>query len=182
MTDLILKNAELQMKETIDAYVIHLRQIRTGKASGAILDKVMVNYYGSLMPLNQISQITTPEPNLIIIKPYDRNVITEAVGAIHKADLGLNPVSDATLIRIPIAPLTEDVRKNLVKKVHKELEGYKIRIRNIRRDAIDEIKKIENISKDLISDNEDQIQQITDKFIKQLDDLTKEKEKELMTI
>nr|WP_232034300.1 ribosome-recycling factor [Mycoplasma mycoides] len=94
----------------------------------------------------------------------------------------MNPVSDATLIRIPIAPLTEDVRKNLVKKVHKELEGYKIRIRNIRRDAIDEIKKIENISKDLISDNEDQIQQITDKFIKQLDDLTKEKEKELMTI
>lgn len=134
------------------------------------------------MPLNQISQITTPEANLIVVKPYDRNIIQEAVGAIHKADLGLNPISDAELIRIPIAPLTEDVRKDLVKKVQKELEGYKVRIRNIRRDAISETNKTEGLSKDMISDVEKQIQNLTDKSVKELDELTKVKEKELMTM
>ncbi|UWD35256.1 ribosome recycling factor [Mycoplasma cottewii] len=182
MIELILENAQDEMKSTIEAYKQHLKQIRTGKASGAILDKVMINYYGSLMPLNQISQITTPEANLIVIKPYDRNIIQEAVGAIHKADLGLNPISDAELIRIPIAPLTEDVRKDLVKKVQKELEGYKVRIRNIRRDAISETNKTEGLSKDMISDVEKQIQNLTDKSVKELDELTKVKEKELMTM
>ncbi|MBY7704413.1 ribosome recycling factor [Vibrio harveyi] len=182
MIELILENAQEEMKSTIEAYKQHLKQIRTGKASGVILDKVMINYYGSLMPLNQISQITTPEANLIVVKPYDRNIIQEAVGAIHKADLGLNPISDAELIRIPIAPLTEDVRKDLVKKVQKELEGYKVRIRNIRRDAISETNKTEGLSKDMISDVEKQIQNLTDKSVKELDELTKVKEKELMTM
>ncbi|KNG79642.1 ribosome recycling factor [Mycoplasma sp. HU2014] len=182
MIELILESAQEEMKSTIEAYKQHLKQIRTGKASGVILDKVMINYYGSLMPLNQISQITTPEANLIVVKPYDRNIIQEAVGAIHKADLGLNPISDAELIRIPIAPLTEDVRKDLVKKVQKELEGYKVRIRNIRRDAISETNKTEGLSKDMISDVEKQIQNLTDKSVKELDELTKVKEKELMTM
>ncbi|AEM68673.1 ribosome recycling factor [Mycoplasma putrefaciens] len=182
MTELILENAELEMNQTIEAYKQHLKQIRTGKANGSVLDKVMINYYGSLMPLNQISQITTPEPHLIVVKPYDRNIITEAVGAIHKADLGLNPMSDAELIRIPIVPLTEDLRKDLVKKVQKELEQYKIRIRNLRRDAINQANKTDGLSKDLIADLEKQIQNLTDKAIKQLDEQTKVKEKELMTL
>ncbi|ATZ18860.1 ribosome recycling factor [Williamsoniiplasma somnilux] len=182
MIEQILQLTESDMKKTINAWKEYATTIRTGRANVSILDKVMVNFYGTPTPISQTSQINTPEPQLITIKPYDRSQISEIVGGINKAGLGLNPIADAEIIRINIPPLTQEIRKELAKKVNKELEVFKIRIRNERRNAIDSAKKNKDISEDLVKDVEKQIQTLTDKYTKELDDLAKAKEKELMTI
>ncbi|ATZ17473.1 ribosome recycling factor [Williamsoniiplasma luminosum] len=181
-TTKVLNDVEKDMKQTIQAWVDYLGKVRTGRANASMLDTVLINYYGTMTPLNQTAQITTPEHHLIVVKPYDRNMVSEIVGGIHKADLGLNPVSDAEVVRIKIPTLTEDLRKELVKKVTKELEHYKVRIRNARRDGIDLVKKDKEVSEDVIKGVEKDIQHLTDKYIKELDDLTKAKEKDLLTI
>ncbi|PPE05286.1 ribosome recycling factor [Williamsoniiplasma lucivorax] len=178
----VLNDAEQEMNKTVQAWVEHLAKVRTGRANANMLDGVMVNYYGTPTPINQTGQITTPEHHLIVVKPYDRNMVGEIVGAINKADLGLNPIADAEVVRLKIPALTEDIRKELVKKVSKELESYKVRIRNSRRDAIDVVKKDKESSEDLVKGTEKDIQVLTDKFIKELDELTKVKEKDLLTI
>ncbi|WP_026389680.1 ribosome recycling factor [[Acholeplasma] multilocale] len=182
MMDEILLNAEMEMQNTISAWKDYMTKIRTGRANASMLDRVMVNFYGTPTPLNQTSQIQVPEPQQILVKPYDRSQIQEVLSGINKADLGVNPIADAEVIRINIPALTEDLRKDLVKKMSKELETFKVRIRNSRRDAIDAAKKSKDISEDLVKGMEKDIQALTDKFVKELEDLTKGKEKELMTI
>ncbi|WP_031543035.1 ribosome recycling factor [Mesoplasma photuris] len=182
MMDEILLTVEMEMQNTVSAWKDYMSKIRTGRANANMLDRVMVNYYDTMTPINQTSQISTPEPQQIVIKPYDRSIISEIVNAINKADLGLNPISDAELVRINIPALTEEIRKDLVKKMSKELETFKVRVRNSRRDGIDAAKKSKDISEDIIKGMEKEIQLLTDKFIKELDDLAKAKEKELMTI
>ncbi|AUF83684.1 ribosome recycling factor [Mesoplasma syrphidae] len=180
--DEILLIAEDSMQNTILAWKDYMTKIRTGRASVAMIDKVMVNFYGTPTPIIQTSQISVPEPQQLLIKPYDRSQIPEVLNGINKADLGVNPIADAEVIRINIPALTEEIRRDLVKKMTKELETFKVRIRNARRDGIDAAKKNKEISEDLVKGMEKDIQVLTDKYIKQLDDLAKTKEKELMTI
>ena len=180
--DQLLKTTESEMQKAIHSWMEHTDRIRTGRANPKILERVMVNYYGTPTPIFQTAQITIPEPHLILVKPYDRTQITEIVGGINKADLGVNPIADAEVIRIPLPPLTEEIRKNLVKKMWKELETFKVRIRNERREAIDKIKKNQELSEDQIKGWEKDIQNLTDKYTKILDEKTKLKEKEIMTI
>jgi len=178
----IINKAEQQMQKTVEAWMHQLSLIRTGRANPNMLNSVMVDYYGTMTPINQTAQISAPEPNLLLIKPWDRSTIPEIIAGINKTDLGYNPIPDAEVIRINIPQLTEDVRKDLVKRMMKELESFKVQIRNERRNAIDEAKKNKEVSEDLVKGLEKDIQVLTDKYIKKLDELAKEKEKELMTI
>ncbi|AGR40934.1 ribosome recycling factor [Spiroplasma taiwanense] len=178
----ILEMTELDMQETIEHFKDYLLKIRTGRANSNMLSSVMVDFYGTLTPINQTSQISSPEPQQLVIKPYDRSQIANVVAGINKAALGLNPIGEGDLIRINIPPLTEEIRKDLVKKMLKELEQFKIRVRNVRRDSNDKIKKDNSIPEDAKKDLENEIQKLTDKYISLLDQFSKEKEKELMKI
>lgn len=182
MINQIYDKAEQEMKDVVESFKSYMQKIRTGRANANMLSSVKVNFYGDLTPINQTSQISTPEPQLILVKPYDRSQINEILSGINKADLGVNPIADAEVIRINIPALTEDVRKDLVKKLTKELESFKVRIRNIRRDSIDSIKKNKEISEDLVKVSEKNIQNLTDLFIKNLTDLSNDKEAELLKI
>lgn len=177
-----LTESEKQMNKTVIDWKHIMNKIKTGKASNSILDSVMVNYYGESTPLIQIASVNIPEPNLILVKPYDRSQMSEFVHGINRAELGITPVSDAEIIRIVIPSLTEQVRKDSVKKMHKELETFKVRIRNERRDFLDKIRKESDTSEDLVKLSEKKIQELTNKYIKILDDLATEKEKEIMKI
>ena len=160
-------------------------RIRTGKANPSILNSVMVEYYGSPMPINQIASISVPEPQMIVIKPYDKSILKGIEKAIQTANLGFNPQNDGDLVRIPIPPLTEQTRKELVKQAKKLVEDNKIAIRNIRRDAIEQLKKLEKdsiISEDELKRRSDEVQKTTDKFIENIDKLAKEKEQDIMSI
>lgn len=177
----ILKQTEEHMAKTIESFNEYIRKIRTGRANASMLNGVLVDYYGTLTPIEQISAISSPEPQQLVIKPYDRTQISNIVGGIHKSGLDLNPISEADLIRIKIASLTEEIRKDLVKKMMHELETFKVRIRNSRRDGNELIKKGE-LSEDDKKFGESEIQKITDKYIEKLEKLAKDKEKELMHI
>lgn len=178
----IKNKTEQLMSETVNAWKSHIKTIRTGRANVSMLDRVMVDYYGTMTPISQTAQISTPEPQLILIKPWDKTILQAISTAIMKADLKLNPNPEAEVIRINVPPLTEELRKDIVKSMHKELETYKIRIRNARRDAIDSAKKNKDISEDLVRDFEKDIQISTDKFIKELEDISKEKQKDILSI
>lgn len=160
-----------------------LKRVRTGRASLAILDGIRVDYYGTLTPLNQMASLSVPESRLIVIQPWDVSIIKEVEKAILKSDLGLTPSSDGKIIRISIPPLTEERRKQIVKVVHKMCEEHKIGVRNIRRDANDLIKSLKKdgeVSEDDAFRAQDEIQKITDEFIKRIDDIYAEKEKEVL--
>ncbi|AKX34470.1 ribosome recycling factor [Spiroplasma litorale] len=182
MSKELLDKANNEMNEVIENFKVYLNKIRTGRANANILNGVMVDFYGTLTPIGQTSQISAPEPQQLVVKPYDRSQIGGVIAGINKADLGLNPLAEADLIRIKIPPLTEEIRKDLVKKMLKELETFKVRIRNIRRDVLDKIKKDSSSSEDSRGDFENQVQKITDKNIAHLDEVAKNKEKELMTV
>jgi len=178
----ILDYIDQEMQSVISAFGVFLAKLRTGRANANLLKGVIVDFYGTPTPIDQTSQISAPEPQQLVVKPYDRGQISAIVAGINKADLGVNPQSEADLIRINIPPLTEDVRKELVKKTQKELESFKIRIRNLRRDGNEKIKKSTDLTEDDKKYGETEIQKITDKFIEKLDTLFKEKEKDLMSI
>jgi len=182
--DLYLETEE-KMEKTIEATKSALDRIRTGKASPNILDSVRVNYYGSTVPLNQVANISVPEIRLIVIQPWEKKLVTEIEKAILKADLGLNPVNDGTIIRIPIPPLSEERRKELARLASKIAEEKKVAIRNIRRDANEILKKAEKdhtISQDDMHRGQENIQKLTDDYTKMVDDLLEKKEKEIMEI
>ncbi|WP_371189584.1 ribosome recycling factor [Thalassotalea maritima] len=173
------------MGKSIDALKVSLNKIRTGRAHASLLDNITVDYYGVATPLNQVGNIATPDARTIAITVFDKGMISAVEKAIMASDLGLNPSSQGTLIRIPLPPLTEERRRDLVKVVGGEIEGGKIAIRNIRRDANSDIKtlnKEKEISDDEARQAEDEIQKITNEFIKQADELAAAKEKELMEI
>jgi len=172
-----------RMGKTISALNTELKRIRTGRASLSLLDGIRVDYYGTPTPLNQMASLSVPESRLITIQPWDVSVIKEIEKAILKSDLGLTPSSDGKLIRIAIPPLTEERRKELVKVVNKVCEEHKVALRNIRRDANDLLKgfkKDGDISEDDAFKAQDQVQKITDDHIKQVDDIYKDKEKEIL--
>ena len=179
------KEAKEKMGKTVNIYQEELLSIRAGRANPALLDKITIDYYGVMTPLNQVAGVSAPEPRLLVIQPWDANTIPQIEKAILKSDLGLNPSNDGKLIRLPIPQLTEERRKELVKVVRKNSENAKIAIRNSRREANDKLKKMEK-SKELSEDDrimaEEEIQNITDKYIEETDKLTEKKEVELMEV
>ncbi|MEW5805989.1 MAG: ribosome recycling factor [Acidobacteriota bacterium] len=180
-----ISKIEKRMNLTIEDVKHKLAVIRTGRASLAILNGVTVNYYGTETPISQISKLSIPDPAMIIAHPFDPSVMEAIEKAILKADLGLNPISDGKVIRIPIPPLTEERRKQLGKKVNQIGEEGKTALRQIRRDGNEEIKMLEKdkkISQDEEHKSYDEIQKITDKFVMKIDDLVKNKNKELMEL
>ena len=172
-----------RMSKSISALQAELKRIRTGRASSSLLDGIKVEYYGTPTPLNQMATIAVPESRLITIQPWDVSVIKDIEKAILKSDLGLTPSNDGKLIRIAIPPLSEQRRKELAKLVHKTSEEYKVAVRNIRRDSnelIKGFKKDGDISEDDAFKAQDQIQKITDEFINRIDEIYKDKEKEIL--
>ncbi len=181
----LYKDAENKMKKTISVYSEELQSIRAGRANPALLDKITVDYYGQETPLKQVGGVSAPEPRLLVIQPWDMNLIPIIEKEILKSDLGLNPSNDGKLIRLVIPMLTEERRKDLSKVVKKNGENAKIAVRNIRRDLMETLKKLEKdkeISEDDRRIAEDEIQKITDKYIKEIDKITDKKEDELMEI
>ena len=180
--DLITKTKD-QMSKTVDFCASQLGKIRTGRASTSLLDGVMVDMYGTMGPISNAASISTPDARSIIVQPWDKSLLSAIERAIHQADLGFNPQNDGTLLRIPVPPLTEERRKEFVKMSKKIAEEAKIALRNIRRDTNESLKKIEKskeISEDDRKKGEDEVQKITDQFIKNVDTLQEKKEKELL--
>jgi ribosome recycling factor len=181
----ILKNAEDRMKKAVEVLREELVKVRTGKATTALLDGVKVDYYGSLTPLNQVSNISTPDVHTITVQPWEKNMLSVIDKAILNANLGLNPVNDGSILRVPIPPLNEERRRELVKLVKKFGEDGKIAVRNVRRDAIEHLKKsekAEHFSEDERKRGEQESQKLTDKYIKEIDNLLSMKEKEIMEV
>lgn len=182
--DLVVKSEET-MRKSINFLKEELATIRAGKANPKLVDKISVSYYGTMTPLNQIANISVPEPRTILIQPWDGNALRDIEKAIMTSDLGINPNNDGKIIRLMIPVLTEERRKELVKVVKKETENSKIAVRNIRRDTNEEIKKLEKqseISKDDQKRAEDEMQKLTDRYISFIDDIYKEKEKEILEV
>ncbi|KAA9025847.1 ribosome recycling factor [Niallia endozanthoxylica] len=181
----IITSAKEKMTKAIQAYSRELASIRAGRANASLLDRITVDYYGAPTPINQLAGISVPEARLLVIQPYDKSILGEIERAIQKSDLGLNPTSDGNIIRIAIPALTEERRKELVKLVKKEAEEAKVAIRNIRRDANDDLKKSEkagDITEDDLRGYSDDIQKVTDENINKIDSMTKEKEKEILEV
>ena len=185
MAKQVMADAKERMTKAVQAYTRELASIRAGRASASLLDKIAVEYYGVSTPINQLASISTPEARLLMIQPYDKSIVSDVEKAIMKSDLGLNPTSDGSVIRIAIPPLTEERRKELVKLVKKESEEAKVAIRNIRRDANDDLKKLEKngeLTEDDLRGYTDDVQKLTDEFIAKIDQITKEKEKEILEV
>jgi ribosome recycling factor len=181
----IMEDAEVRMNKTIEHLIGDFAGMRAGRANPAMVEKIMVNYYGAPTPLNQLANINVPEARLLVINPWDKGSIAEIEKAIMRSDLGVNPNNDGNVIRINIPQLTEDRRKDLVKVVKKRAEEGKVAIRNIRREANDLIKVSEKdklISEDASKKGLDDIQKVTDKYIKDIDQILQLKEKEIMEV
>ncbi len=180
----ILSLAEERMKKTVASLGKEYQAVRTGRANPALLDRVEVDYYGSPTPLKSLANISTPDGRCLVIQPYDKGSLKEVEQAIHRSDLGLTPNNDGTVIRINIPVLTEERRKELVKLVRKYAEEQKVAVRNVRRDAIDELKKLKDahVSEDEIKRQEDALQKLTDRYIKEVDKVTQDKEAEVMEV
>lgn len=179
------QDAEARMQKSVDAVRSELVHIRTGKATTALLDGIKVEYYGNSVPINQVANVTIPEMRTLAIQPWEKNMIGEIEKAILKSDLGLNPVNDGRIIRVPIPVLTEERRKELVKLVKKMAEEGKVAIRNIRRDVNEHIKKAEKsheLSEDSAHDELNEIQDLTNSFSEKIDELVTVKEKEIMEV
>lgn len=179
------KKADERMHGAIETLKKELASVRTGRASLALLDGIMVDYYGTPTHLNQVSSLNVPESRLIVIQPWEQKLIPEIEKAIFKSDLGLTPVNDGKTIRINIPPLTEERRKDLVKVVKKRAEESRVAVRNIRRDLNEELKKLEKekkISEDDLKKSLDEAQKMTDSFIKKVDEVLHHKEKEIMEV
>ena len=181
----VKQDASVRMQKAIDSLSSRLAKIRTGRAQPGILDGIMVDYYGSPTPLRQVAQVNVEDARTLKLTVFDRNAIKDVEKAIQKSDLGLNPVVAGIDIRVPLPPLTEERRKDLVKVVRGEIEQTRVEIRNIRRDANNALKALEkakDISEDEQHDGEEQIQKLTDSSVKKCDELLAAKEKELMEI
>lgn len=181
----IKNNAEDKMKKTIVSLEHELSTMKAGRANPTMLDRIQVEYYGSMCPLNQVANISAPEPRVLQITPWEAPLLKDIERAILASDLGLNPSNDGAVIRLIIPELTEETRKNLVKNVKKAGENSKVAIRNIRKDANDKIKSLKkdaDLSEDQIKKGEDEVQKVTDKYVKDIDAAINAKEKEIMSI
>lgn len=176
---------EEKMEKTVAQLQKEFGTIRSGRANPGILDRVMVEYYGAPTPLRQMSQVSVQDGTTLVITPYDKTVMKEIEKAIIKAEIGITPNSDGVCIRLPFPPLTEDRRREIAKDVKKLGEDAKVAIRNIRRDMTDGLKKVEkneNLPEDMVKDNQDKIQKLTDKYTANIDSAVAVKEKEVMTV
>ena len=176
---------EERMEKTVAQLQKEFGTIRSGRANPGILDRVMVEYYGAPTPLRQMSQVSVQDGTTLVITPYDKTVMKEIEKAIIKAEIGITPNSDGVCIRLPFPPLTEDRRREIAKDVKKLGEDAKVAIRNIRRDMTDGLKKVEkgeNLPEDMVKDNQDKIQKLTDKYTANIDSAVAVKEKEVMTV
>lgn len=181
----ILNDAEDRMEKSLEHLGRDLSSLRAGRANPAMLDRILVDYYGSSTPINQLANITVPEARLLVIQPWDKSIIADIEKAIMKSDLGINPSNDGNVIRIAIPQLTEERRKELVKVVKKRAEEAKVAIRNIRREANDMLKSSEKeklISEDENKKGMDESQKLTDKFTKEVDKILQAKEKDIMEV
>lgn len=185
MIDQILQDGETRMEEVIASTKRAFASVRTGRANPALLDRIMVSYYGTPTPLNQMASVSVPEPRLLVITPWDKGSIKDIEKAILTSDLGLVPSNDGTVIRLSIPALTEERRKELVRLVRKDAEDYRVAVRNIRRDLNEAAKKLEKdgeISEDELRRGQDEIQKLTDRYIEKIDELLKVKEKEILEV
>jgi ribosome recycling factor len=181
----VMNDANERMEKAIEALQADLRSIRTGRASPSLIERLPVDYYGAPTPLNQLAGISVPEPRLLMIKPWDRNAMGIIEKAILKSDLGLTPSNDGHVIRLVIPQLTEERRRDLTKLVARRVEEGRVAIRNIRRDAIDMLRDLEKeklIDEDELYQGREEMQEVTDKFIKQVDEIGKAKEAEIMEV
>ncbi len=181
----IVTDSEDGMKKAIDSFKRELTKIRTGRANTAMLDGIKVDYYGTPTPVNQVATVQVVDARLITVKPWEKTMLPIIDKAIRASDLGINPVSDSELVRLPIPPLTQERRKELAKVVNKQTEEARVAVRSARRDAMDMIKDAEKdkqITEDQRKDGEKRIQDLTDKYIASIDDIAKAKEKEIMEI
>lgn len=180
--DEITLDAQHKMNKSIEILRQSLSTLRTGRASPALLSNLMIDYYGSPTPVNQISSINVPEPRQLLIKPYDKNDVKAIVTAINASDLGLNPINEGTQVRLIIPVLTEERRREITKQAHKYGEETKVSIRNVRRDYMDLVKSDDEMSEDYQKRICDEIQKVTDESIKTVDTVIAEKDKELMSL
>ena len=181
----LIKDAKGRMDKTIEALRSELAKIRTGKATTVLLDSIRVDYYGNMVPLNQVGNVSVLDAHTLSITPWEKQMVQVIDKAILEANLGLNPISDGTNLKIPIPPLNEERRKELVKLVRKFGEESKVAIRNVRRDTNEHLKKEQKekkMSEDQLHDNEGEVQKLTDDHIKLIDDTLKHKEKEIMEV
>lgn len=185
MSNTVMKNATEKMDNAIGALTRNLASIRAGRANASLLDRITIDYYGAPTPINQMAGITVPEPRLLAIQPYDKTTIGEIEKAILKSDIGITPSNDGAIIRLAVPALTEERRKEIVKTVKKDAEDSKVVIRNIRRDANEEFKKLEKsseITEDELHRNGEEIQKLTDAYIKKIDEIAKDKEDEILEV
>ncbi|MGN7478497.1 ribosome recycling factor [Solibacillus silvestris] len=185
MTQQVLNQAQEKMTKSIGAFSRELASIRAGVANASLLDRITVDYYGAPTPINQMAGIAVPEARLLVIQPYDKSILGEIEKAIMRSDIGITPTNDGNVIRLAVPALTEERRKELVKQVKKEAEEAKIAVRNVRRDANDDLKKLEKngeITEDELRGFGEDIQKLTDNSILKIDELVKEKEKEILTV
>ena len=181
----LLKDTEYRMTKAVESAQHDFSTIRTGRANPVVLDGIQVDYYGSKMPINQVAGVSAPEPRLLVITPWDKNAISAIEKAITSSDVGMTPQNDGNIIRLQVPYLTEERRKDLIKVLHKKTEEHKVAIRNIRRDTNEHLKDMEkkhDISEDDNRRTQEQVQKLTDKYIDQIDDLSKVKEVELMEV
>lgn len=185
MTKPVIDQARVRMEKALMDFQREVASIRTGRASVSVLDSIRVDYYGTPTPVNQVATLGVPEPQMITVQPWDPTLLPVLEKAILSSDLGLNPANDGKILRVPIPPLTEERRKELVKQLHKVLESHRMSIRNVRRDANDATKKLmkdKKISEDDDKRAHDEIQKLTDREIEKLDQASKAKEKEIMEL
>ena len=185
MSNQVLTQAKERMEKSISAYSRELASIRAGRANASLLDRITVDYYGAPTPINQIAGISIPEARLLVLSPYDKSVLGDIEKAIMKSDIGITPTNDGSVIRLMIPALTEERRKELVKQVKAEAENAKIAVRNVRRDANDDAKKLEKngeITEDALRGLNDDIQKVTDEYIAKIDKIAKEKEEEVLSV
>ena len=181
----IVKETRPRMDTVIEDFRRKLATIRTGRAAVSLLDTVLVDYYGTMTPLNQMASVHAPEPQMLTVQPWDQSQLGAIEKAIRGADLGLNPSNDGKLVRIPIPPLTEERRKQLAKQVHDIAEDHRTAVRNVRRDANERLKKMlkdKSISEDAERDGLDEVQKLTNQYIGKIDDLSKSKEQEITNV
>jgi ribosome recycling factor len=180
-----LVEAELRMEKSLEALHKELMTIRTGRASPALVERLHVDYYGSPTPLQSLAGITAPEPRRLVIQPYDRSTISAIEKAIQRSELGLNPSNDGQVIRLAIPALTEESRRELVKTVHRKAEDARVSIRNIRRDEVDHLRRVEkdgHVSKDEVERNVDELQKLTDRFAAKVDEAAQKKETAILEV
>lgn len=181
----LLRDSDVRMQKSIEATRHDLQSIRTGRANPSLLEKVEVDYYGSKLPLPQVATVTAPEARMLVISPWDKGALPAIERAIMKSGLGLNPSSDGVIVRLVIPQLTEETRRSLIKQVHKRIEEGKVAVRNIRRDAIEDLralKKAGDIGEDEEKRTEGDVQKLTDKCVHELDEMQKHKEEELLEV